>query len=227
MLGFFRWLRHPEETISLHSALHILWKCPDALIQQVQVASRDIGNLRARLAPFELLTPFVDTAESLLPALASQPPRKLIDQLAKATVRKGKAIEQLLDAAVFHKRMDAFLDALETGEEADIRRRSGGEKASGAVSLMTLHGAKGLEFPVVFLAGINDGELPHHQEGEETNVEEERRLFFVGITRAREELILSCGGEPSPFLSECPASVIRSQIPKKQPAIRMEQLSIL
>jgi len=236
LLGFFRWLRHPEDTVSLHSALHTLWKCPDALIQQVQVASREIAaqtsegtiaTLRASLAPFELLNPFVDTAEILLPVLASQPPRKLIDQLARATARKGKAIEQLLDAAVFHKRMDAFLDALETGEEADIRRRSDGEKASGAVSLMTLHGAKGLEFPVVFLAGINDGDLPHHQEGEETNVEEERRLFFVGITRAREELILSCGGEPSPFLSECPASVIRSQIPKKQPAIRMEQLSIL
>ena len=242
LLGFFRWLRNPEDVTSLYAALHGLWKVPEALIQQAQTASREIAassaaadsvppldtaQLRARLAPFELLLPFVETAETLLPAMSAQPPRKLIDQLAKLVGCKGKAIEQLLDAAVFHKRVDTFLDALETGEEADIRRRSGGEKASGAVSLMTLHGAKGLEFPVVFVAGVNDGDLPHQQEGEEPNVEEERRLLFVGITRAREELILSCGGAPSAFLMECPASVIRSSIPKKQQAIRMEQLSIL
>ncbi|MBE5795234.1 MAG: hypothetical protein E7323_11215 [Clostridiales bacterium] len=240
LLGFFRWLRNPEDIVSLHTALHGLWKCPDALIQQAQAASRDVAaasenllmqesmeTFRVRLAPFELLAPFVDTVETLLPAMASQQPRKLIDQLAKLVNRKGKTIEQLLDAAVFHKRMDTFLNALETGEEADLRRRSGGEKASGAVSLMTLHGSKGLEFPVVFVAGINDGDLPHHKEGEETNVEEERRLLFVGITRAREELILSCGGVPSVFLKECPTSVFRSSIPQKQSVVRMEQLSLL
>lgn len=241
LLGFFRWLCAPEDTASLQEALHGLWKIPDALHSQAQAAALeclsaqandqaeqlDVHIFREQLAAFEVLTPFVDAVELLAPVYQTQQPRKLIDLLAKLTNRKGKPVEQLLDAAVFHKRMPAFLHTLATGEEADLRRRSGGEKASGAVSLMTLHGAKGLEFPVVFVAGINEGDLPHQREGEETNTEEERRLLFVGVTRAREELILSCGGAPSMFLSECPASLVREDIPRKQQVIRMEQLSLL
>lgn len=242
LLGFFRWLCTPENTASLQDALRGLWKVPDALCSQVQVAALeslavqtnaqaepqlDVQQFRAHLTAFEVLAPFVNAVELLAPVYQTQQPRKLIDQLAKLTNRKGKPVEQLLDAAIFHKRMPAFLHTLATGEEADLRRRSGGEKDSGAVSLMTLHGAKGLEFPVVFVAGINEGDLPHQREGEETNTEEERRLLFVGMTRAREELILTCGGVPSMFLRECPPSVVRADIPRRQQVIRMEQLSLL
>jgi len=84
------------------------------------------------------------------------------------------------------------------------------------VTLMTLHSAKGLEFPVVFIAGVEDGLLPHfHAIKDEDELEEERRLFYVGITRAQDMLFMSCARrrrlytseqqqQPSRFLDDIP-----------------------
>ncbi|WAX78395.1 DNA helicase PcrA [Streptomyces sp. KMM 9044] len=92
------------------------------------------------------------------------------------------------------------------------------EGGSGVITLMTLHTAKGLEFPVVFLTGMEDGVFPHMRAlGETKELEEERRLAYVGITRARERLYLtrsalrSAWGQPSynppsRFLEEIPAT---------------------
>jgi DNA helicase II / ATP-dependent DNA helicase PcrA len=90
------------------------------------------------------------------------------------------------------------------------------EEGSGVITLMTLHTAKGLEFPVVFLTGMEDGVFPHMRAlGQTKELEEERRLAYVGITRARERLYLtrslmrSAWGQPSynppsRFLEEIP-----------------------
>ncbi|GGX67844.1 DNA helicase PcrA [Streptomyces minutiscleroticus] len=92
------------------------------------------------------------------------------------------------------------------------------EDGSGVITLMTLHTAKGLEFPVVFLTGMEDGVFPHMRAlGQTKELEEERRLAYVGITRARERLYLtrstmrSAWGQPSynppsRFLEEIPGS---------------------
>jgi DNA helicase-2/ATP-dependent DNA helicase PcrA len=94
---------------------------------------------------------------------------------------------------------------------------------------MTIHAAKGLEFPVVFIAGAEDGIMPHARSLEEGdgNMEEERRLFYVAITRARDKLfITSCinrrrmQGEtecaPSPFLAEIPQALITCDSPAEE-----------
>ncbi|KOG46238.1 ATP-dependent DNA helicase PcrA [Streptomyces virginiae] len=92
---------------------------------------------------------------------------------------------------------------------------------SGVITLMTLHTAKGLEFPVVFLTGMEDGVFPHMRAlGQTKELEEERRLAYVGITRARERLYLTRSGmrsawgtpsynPPSRFLEEIPAEYLQ------------------
>jgi DNA helicase-2/ATP-dependent DNA helicase PcrA len=94
------------------------------------------------------------------------------------------------------------------------------DQETGTATLMTLHAAKGLEFPVVFIVGLEEGILPHARSGEDdAELEEERRLLFVGITRARRELYLSRCVErslrgqlqatnPSRFLAELPDNAI-------------------
>ena len=100
------------------------------------------------------------------------------------------------------------------------------EEDNGKVNLMTIHASKGLEFPVVFIIGAEDGIIPHARSMEDGggSVEEERRLFYVAITRARDKLFISSchrrrkmGGvvecTPSPFLQEIPASLVEYHEP--------------
>jgi DNA helicase-2/ATP-dependent DNA helicase PcrA len=95
-----------------------------------------------------------------------------------------------------------------------------GDDAPGVVTLMTLHTAKGLEFPVVFLTGLEDGVFPHQRSlGDKPELEEERRLAYVGVTRARERLYVSRAvmrsawgapvhNPPSRFLDELPVDLV-------------------
>jgi len=113
-----------------------------------------------------------------------------------------------------------------------ITKDDGENDVLGKVSLMTIHSAKGLEFPVVFIAGAEEGLIPHERSLDEAddaeaaagNMEEERRLFYVAITRAREKLyVTACQKRrrlqsvtecrPSPFLEEIPKHLIRHHEP--------------
>ncbi len=115
-------------------------------------------------------------------------------------------------------RIQAFLEAISLVTDLDDTDGEGGEQS--AVTLMTLHTAKGLEFPVVFLTGLEDGVFPHARSlGDPDELEEERRLCYVGITRARERLYLCHAWSrmlfgatdyypPSRFLSEIPEELM-------------------
>ena len=97
----------------------------------------------------------------------------------------------------------------------DVLERQDEEDSGDRVVLMTLHGAKGLEFPHVFLVGMEEDLLPHRSSIEEDNIAEERRLAYVGVTRAQRTLVMTCAErrrragelvrcEPSRFLQELP-----------------------
>jgi DNA helicase-2/ATP-dependent DNA helicase PcrA len=147
--------------------------------------------------------------------------RSGMEQLLKKT--GGEELEELANvnelissAAEYDKEnsdgsLDEYLGIISLVSDADHLKGAGG-----AVTLMTLHAAKGLEFPVVAIIGLEDGILPHSRaRANMEEMEEERRLFFVGITRAEERLLISKANTrtirglrertiTSPFLNELP-----------------------
>ncbi len=130
-------------------------------------------------------------------------------------------IKELRSVAEEFPRLPEFLENISLTEKES---RSGKKhSAEGAVTLMTLHSAKGLEFPVVFLVGMEEGLFPHARSLMDKNeLEEERRLCYVGITRAKEKLYLSYAirrlyfgqrtqNEISRFIADIPEDLIESQ----------------
>ena len=109
-----------------------------------------------------------------------------------------------------------MIQNLVLGRESDIIRSGGRAYAPDAVTLMTLHAAKGLEFAVVFICGVSEGLIPIAQSSSGPELDEERRLFYVGMTRARDELILLTRGEPSSFLAAIPEGLLARESTQKQ-----------
>lgn len=147
-----------------------------------------------------------------------------MEELRAENTEENKArkenLEELFSAAVEFeetsddKSLGAFLERVALVSDQDSLTGEGG------IVLMTLHTAKGLEFPVVFMAGMEDGIFPHFSAREdEGEMEEERRLCYVGITRAKEELYFTCAkaritfgkttmNQISSFIDEIPESLI-------------------
>jgi DNA helicase-2/ATP-dependent DNA helicase PcrA len=123
--------------------------------------------------------------------------------------------DEEFDSLDHTRRLEVFLES--TALVADIDEW---DEGAGAVTLMTLHTAKGLEFPAVFIVGMEDGVFPHMRSlGDPAELEEERRLAYVGITRAQDKLYLTSawsrmlfGGSnynpPSRFLTEIPDGLL-------------------
>ncbi len=114
-----------------------------------------------------------------------------------------------------NEQSETLAEAVARTQLRDMLENLEEESADDKVSLMTLHASKGLEFKEVYLIGLEDGILPHQNSLEEDKLEEERRLFYVGITRAQERLTLSLAGSrkqfgevsattPSRFIEELP-----------------------
>jgi DNA helicase-2/ATP-dependent DNA helicase PcrA len=150
----------------------------------------------------------------------------LLELEAERTVEAEGRIENLRElsgvAGEFEERepegtLAGFLEQVSLVGEQDEY-----DEEAGSVTLMTLHNAKGLEFPVVFIIGLEDGIFPHYRSmGDQAELEEERRLMYVGVTRARERLYLTHAwsrslfgatsyNPPSRFLSEIPGDLVHA-----------------
>lgn len=191
-LGFFRYLLEPRDTFSLQTYLQNCGE-PEG---QGDPASKDAAPL---LEAYRLRA-------------AKDAPRKLLEcWMADHGVAVSQPMERLLHMAVCYRDMPAFLQAVTLGKEIDITRSGSKKLSADGVTLTTLHGAKGLEFPVVFLCGIDRGILPLEAPGLTVDFAEERRLLYVGMTRAQEELLLLTAQAPSPFLDDLPAQCYVSE----------------
>jgi DNA helicase-2/ATP-dependent DNA helicase PcrA len=173
---------------------------------------------------------FLEVIDSLADC-QDEPPAEVIRQILEATgyikeleseetieaAGRIENLQELVGAAQEYARIDEFLEQVALVADTDDI------DADNRVMLMTMHAAKGLEFPVVFIVGMEDGVFPHSRTlMEPTELEEERRLAYVGITRARERLCVthawtrSLFGQsqynpPSRFLDEVPKELFDRQ----------------
>lgn len=149
-------------------------------------------------------------------------------ETAENRIRNLKDLMAELDGEVAVPPAERLQDFLEE-VSLDSDREEEGEAPGDTVTLITMHSCKGLEFPHVFVVGLEDGLLPHSRSKEEGTLDEERRLFYVAITRAMQTLRLSyclgrkkygatAPGHPSPFLKELPADLVENAVQRsKQP----------
>ena len=152
-------------------------------------------------------------------------------EASEARVRNLKELMATMDGAgnAPVERLDNFLENI----TLDSDREDEKENTRDAVTLITMHSCKGLEFPHVFVVGLEDGLLPHTRSKVEGTMDEERRLFYVAVTRAMQTLAIShCGGrkkygqllpcQPSPFLKELPEELIETSDSKSKTPVAQE-----
>jgi superfamily I DNA/RNA helicase len=153
----------------------------------------DLGLLTAaQRRRWREIVPFVTELQRNCGAL---PVTKLIEQideflehhnLAETSEIRTARIQQFLRyATLFDENLDDFLEATALYRESDVH-----DPRADRVTLMTLHAAKGLEFPVVFIVGCEDELIPYRRAGRLVDIDEECRLFYVGMTRAQQRLTL-------------------------------------
>jgi DNA helicase-2/ATP-dependent DNA helicase PcrA len=170
------WVRHPQDVPGLGAA-----------------AIASVGKFAKLL---DMLAPVVHAGarEAIENVLTLSGYRAALqNEVGRADTSAMENVDELVTAAAEYDEAHPDGSMLEWLHQVSlVSDQDAYDPEAGAVTLMTLHAAKGLEFPVVFIAGCEDGTLPHQMYQDKANeLEEERRLFFVGLTRAEEVLTLT------------------------------------
>lgn len=207
-----------KREVSYYEAIQIALK-EKVLSNSVLIKIDRLNKLLKELIEF----PEKDDIEALINHVLHK--TRYLDMLEKEPERKENIGEILNLAVDFQKEreeptLNDFLDSVSLASDLDNY-----SETSDQVTLMTLHSAKGLEFPIVFIVGMEENLLPHYNSTINGQVEEERRLFYVGITRAKEKVYLAGasrrmvfgkiqGSIPSRFISELPEDLIKLEAPR-------------
>jgi DNA helicase-2/ATP-dependent DNA helicase PcrA len=254
VLAYVRALLNPRDETSLRRIINLPPRdigraTIDAVVDLSRRESLTLEDAARRAADQKVvatraaraLTGFVDLLAELRRETRDLPPSRMVAKIVSRTAydaylhqsspgdaaARVENLEELVSAVASYDGMEgglqAFLDRTALlGETDNVQGHAG-------VRLMTLHAAKGLEFPVVFIVGVEEDLCPHVRAAEESDgLEEERRLFYVGMTRARERLILTRAltrfqfgqarvTEPSRFLREIPVTLLRESAAAGEP----------
>jgi DNA helicase-2/ATP-dependent DNA helicase PcrA len=248
LLAYLRVVQNPADTVSFARIVNVpRRKVGPVSVDAVVTAATERGTTvlealarpeaiaglpKAALAPLER---FRQQLESLRATVGALPPSELIDHVIEVTGLEGHyadgtpqgdaRIENLQELRGLAQEFDTHEDLAEALELflTEVTLRSDVDaytEDDDGVTLITLHMVKGLEFPVVFLVGMEENLLPHRRAVEdERELPEERRLCYVGITRAQDRLYLTCAfrrhlygqaqpGFPSRFLTEIPQTLL-------------------
>ena len=249
VLAYLRLAARPEDDLAFRRVVNVPARgIGAATLDRLAAAVRETGKTwwevsenpsgvpdRARTA----LARFRDVVRDLHEKAQTWSPSALLEHLLAVTgygalyegsedredIARRENIQELLSSAREFERRNAegaslaeYLDTVSLATNEDIA------ESGGAVTLSTLHAAKGLEFPQVFVVGLEEGFLPHGQSAEdEDELEEERRLLYVGMTRAKDSLTLTLADRrlvygrveprrPSRFVEEIPAKAIEERM---------------
>lgn len=265
VLAYLRLLVNPADSVSLLRVLNVprrgigkttVQRLTDAAAQlglplwEVVNDSEAVRSLAGRSA--RGLLQFSELITDLHRRIQDAPPSELVQRVMEQSgylaelITEGtdeaeerrRNLQELVNAALQYQEeneegsLEGFLASAALASDADSK-----DTEQDRVTLMTLHASKGLEFPVVCLVGLEQGLFPSYRSLEDpAALEEERRLCYVGITRAKERLFLSHASErrlwggmrepavPSVFLSELPPELVQGDIPHSGgAAIRREQ----
>jgi len=227
IIAYLRLLANPDDQISLERVINVPARGigSKTFLKYLQ----DLSNLNSEIPPKiqqflemveEIRKKKVEVAD-LIEIIAEKTGYKdyLLDGTPEGEARwenvlELKSVAAYNDALGLENPLEAFLEKVALYQDTDNY-----DAGANVVTLMTLHSAKGLEFPVVFIIGFEEGLLPHSKSiDEDSDVEEERRLCYVGITRAKQKLYLLYASEriyfgnpvansPSRFLAEIPEDV--------------------
>jgi len=191
ILSYLKLIHNPDDSLSFRRIVNIPPRGigPKALSEK---NNPKVIDFKQKMDQLRKKSESLDSIEIIDLLLAETKYLEYLDDSSEESLSRVENVKELRSVASEFPLLEDFLENISLVEENFVPNREKNKEEKNAITLMTLHSAKGLEFPVVFIIGMEEGLLPHSQSlTDASEIEEERRLCYVGITRAQKQLYLT------------------------------------